>query len=977
MLLAFTTIAHAATNDLTTLLQRGLFEEEANRNLDAAISNYQSLANDFDKDRQLAATAIFRLGECYRKLGRTNEAVAQYQRIVREFSDQQTLATLSQQNLAGLGAAQSPSEARASVLNRLEQTRDAEIASDSLRELQTDLTKEKADYDQKQTLLETLKKLSREDLRKALPTLVPDRRLDSLLRELDTAQQNLLQTKADFAPDHPKYLAAKGSVDDLDVKIQDRMKGILVGLQTQLDASKVHQDWLQKRIDLAEQSGGTQTATEQPPITDEEEKEIRRIQAMIQNSPDLINAPTGDPRMTPLGRAASLGQLRVAKFLLEAKADVNLIDVGGSPLYIAALNGQRAMVQLLLANGADVNARQYYGNTALSVAAEHGFVSVAETLLAAKADVNTQDSQGYTPLIRAVRGDHLAVAELLLAHGADSSLAATKPSNSGPSESDVGAPLHFAVLKGDKPMVSLLLSNHADIELRNPAPFHDTPLEIAAEGGRADIARFLLDAGANPNPEPADSANSPPLSRAAWRGDTNMVSLFLSKGADPNYANQSSGGDTTALMAAVLNDHPETVTILLRNKADPNIKGIVRGPFNGSTAFWYGFSTSGAKSVIPLLEYGADPNQTNNYGASPLMGVAQSDGFTSPDDRLAVAKLLIGKGANVNAKDNGGQTALHLAVLHDRPEMVELLLANKAEVNVADKSGRTPLSWASGPQSPQTPGAFVPLPPIRPLRNSSGMLSFEANNANPPPPKIDMVALLREHGALDELPNLNAIRVTREGLPAPTIVFERQSNDWNHYNLLETILHIYSLGQIRIAGNSWTIPDNALGFPNLARIIIHRPDRTQIGRTKEITVSLFNSTNGIDCSRDIPLNFGDIVEIPLRDYNLSEPQVGLTDSQRSAITTCLSRKVRLVVRGESREMTPWPSRAYLKAVLGMADAKSLLLSSSDLAHVKVTRKDPANGQTVDFVVDASNSIQSSQDLWLENGDVIQVPEKPE
>src|SRR5215472_1866249 len=49
-------------------------------------------------------TAIFRLGECYRKLGRTNEAVAQYQRIVREFSDQQTLATLSQQNLAGLGA---------------------------------------------------------------------------------------------------------------------------------------------------------------------------------------------------------------------------------------------------------------------------------------------------------------------------------------------------------------------------------------------------------------------------------------------------------------------------------------------------------------------------------------------------------------------------------------------------------------------------------------------------------------------------------------------------------------------------------------------------------------------------------------------------------------------------------------------------------------------------------------------------------
>src|SRR5215469_10876452 len=154
---AFAALAHAATNDLTGLLQKGLFEEEANRNLDAAISNYQSLASDFDKDRQLAATAIFRLGECYRKLGRTNEAVAQYQRIVREFSDQQTLATLSQQNLAGLGAPQKTSQPAAP----------AQAGSGSLQELQTLLTKEKASYDEKQTLLDTLKKMNRHNLRNA------------------------------------------------------------------------------------------------------------------------------------------------------------------------------------------------------------------------------------------------------------------------------------------------------------------------------------------------------------------------------------------------------------------------------------------------------------------------------------------------------------------------------------------------------------------------------------------------------------------------------------------------------------------------------------------------------------------------------------------------------------------------------------------------------------------------------------------
>src|ERR1035437_4782871 len=67
----------AASNDLTTALQRGLFEEEANQNLGAAIQAYQTVAGQFDKDRKLAATAIFRLGECYRQQGNTNDAEAE------------------------------------------------------------------------------------------------------------------------------------------------------------------------------------------------------------------------------------------------------------------------------------------------------------------------------------------------------------------------------------------------------------------------------------------------------------------------------------------------------------------------------------------------------------------------------------------------------------------------------------------------------------------------------------------------------------------------------------------------------------------------------------------------------------------------------------------------------------------------------------------------------------------------------------
>jgi tetratricopeptide (TPR) repeat protein len=94
-------IASAATNDITALLQKGLFEEEANHNLEAAMRQYQAAVDGFDQDRQLAATAVFRLGECYRKLGKTNEADVQYQRVLREFADQTTLAGLSREYLAG------------------------------------------------------------------------------------------------------------------------------------------------------------------------------------------------------------------------------------------------------------------------------------------------------------------------------------------------------------------------------------------------------------------------------------------------------------------------------------------------------------------------------------------------------------------------------------------------------------------------------------------------------------------------------------------------------------------------------------------------------------------------------------------------------------------------------------------------------------------------------------------------------------
>src|SRR5437016_10014368 len=116
--------ARAVTNDLSAALQRGLFEEEANHNLDAAIQAYQSVINQYDKDRKLAATAIFRLAESYRKQGKTNEATAQYERVLRDFTDQLELLTTSRNTLSMLGyAAKAGPTASLSQAARQEQKR--------------------------------------------------------------------------------------------------------------------------------------------------------------------------------------------------------------------------------------------------------------------------------------------------------------------------------------------------------------------------------------------------------------------------------------------------------------------------------------------------------------------------------------------------------------------------------------------------------------------------------------------------------------------------------------------------------------------------------------------------------------------------------------------------------------------------------------------------------------------------------------
>lgn len=130
MLVCSTTLAWAQER-LADQLRKGIVQEEANQNLEKAIAAYHAIVAQYDQDRQAAATALFRLAECYRKTGKREQAVAAYQRVVREFADQAALVEPSRQQLATTYGLSEPRPARSTAPTAPASERDVRAAGRS------------------------------------------------------------------------------------------------------------------------------------------------------------------------------------------------------------------------------------------------------------------------------------------------------------------------------------------------------------------------------------------------------------------------------------------------------------------------------------------------------------------------------------------------------------------------------------------------------------------------------------------------------------------------------------------------------------------------------------------------------------------------------------------------------------------------------------------------------------------------------
>ncbi|EHK26937.1 uncharacterized protein TRIVIDRAFT_132867, partial [Trichoderma virens Gv29-8] len=226
---------------------------------------------------------------------------------------------------------------------------------------------------------------------------------------------------------------------------------------------------------------------------------------------------------------------------------------GVTALEWAAGNGHKAVVQTLLANGADVNEPDEYGcrSNALDSAAGRGYEAIVQLLLANGANANTRDHHGDTVLILATEFDHEAVVRLLITYGAD-----VNTDNNWGGETA----LIMAARRGSEAVVQLLLANGADANIPDRGGY--TALSKAAGCNKEAIVQLLLTHGADVNTK--DKHGYTALRNAAYKGHEAVVKRLLTHGADVNIKDKHG---YTALSSAAGNGHEAVVRLLLAHGA--------------------------------------------------------------------------------------------------------------------------------------------------------------------------------------------------------------------------------------------------------------------------------------------------------------------------------------------------------------------------------------------------------------------------
>lgn len=378
----------------------------------------------------------------------------------------------------------------------------------------------------------------------------------------------------------------------------------------------------------------------------------------------------------------SPGHLKVAELLLDHGADVNAAggmpnNEGGTPLTCAAWQGSEPMARLLLSRGADPDAVDGRGYTAIDGAAGqnsgplspdgHRGVFAACVERGARFRIKHPILLGLLDRTRELLDRDPALLNLL---------------DDGPAEWALNGatPLHVAAgggwPDGDwprvEPIFELLLERGAEIEARDA--LGRTPLHQALERGNEPAARRLRERGARID-----------VFVAAALPDPQELDRLLDE--DPARVHQAQADGITPLFYAAAFGNEETVTLLLQRGAAPD---------TAAERFWMvsvplHFAAMRGRTGICalLLDHGAGVDSRNRFGYTSLL-------LAGRWGHIETARLLLDRGADVDAQDGAGMSALHWL---RNTELAELLIARGIDVNLRARPhtfalGRTPLHLA-------------------------------------------------------------------------------------------------------------------------------------------------------------------------------------------------------------------------------------------------------------------------------------------
>ena len=399
--------------------------------------------------------------------------------------------------------------------------------------------------------------------------------------------------------------------------------------------------------------------------------------------------------VTPLYLAAVNGNADMIRRLLDAGVDPNTVDPGGeTALMTAARTGAPAALRVLLERGARVDAREpEFQQTALMIAVRENHTAAVEVLLAAGALPNAQTRKGATPaFVPPCKGTGCGSEGIGINRGG-------LPDRGRRLEAKGGmTPLLYAARDGRVAAAERLVAADADIELADANGIR--PLLMAVINNNLDVARLLIGKGADVNAD--DFWGRSPLWAAVEYRNLDMNNNEQDSPTD-------NGVDRAPILAFIKDLIDAGANVNARTRELPpsrrwlySLNDVSWVDVTGQTPFLRAALSADTATMRLLVERGANPNLPTPAGTTPLMAAAGvnwvvAQTYTeSVQARLDAVALCLELGADVNASNSMGLTALLGAVNRGSNDIIELLVTRGARLDITDREGRTPLRWAEG-----------------------------------------------------------------------------------------------------------------------------------------------------------------------------------------------------------------------------------------------------------------------------------------